>query len=64
MNGLRSEVYLEPCQIPVMELFQKIINSSYSQKGQSQIFRSSRTQLFFEVGALKSFAIFTGKHLL
>ena len=64
MNGLRSEVYLEPCQIPVMELFQKIINSSYSQKGQSQIFRSSRTQLFFEVGVLKSFAIFTGKHLL
>ena len=27
------------------------------------IFRSSRSQKFFEIGALKNFAIFTGKHL-
>ena len=26
-------------------------------------FRSSRSQMFFEIGALKNFAIFTGKHL-
>ena len=27
-------------------------------------FRSSRSQLFFKIGALKNFSIFTGKHLL
>ena len=28
-----------------------------------KIYRSSRLQLFFKIGALKNFAIFTGKHL-
>ena len=29
----------------------------------SEIFRSSRTQIFFKIGVLRNFTIFTGKHL-
>ena len=30
---------------------------------EGEILRSSRSQMFFKIGALKNFAIFTGKHL-
>ena len=39
-----------------------LINFKFSQF-QEDIFRSSRTQMFFKIGVLKSFANFRGKHL-
>ena len=38
-------------------------NHVHERKGLSQSFKSIRSQMLFKIGALKNFALFTGKHL-
>ena len=41
----------------------QILQLNKKEKGFSQVFRSSRLQMFVKIGVLKNLANFTGKHL-
>ena len=52
-----------PNVVNTRRTFCLVSNHCWSLRNQAFFFRSSRSQMFFKMGVLKNFAIFTGKHL-
>ena len=65
--GTASVTFLVPllnCQIPEVKAFHlKGKSKTLLEYRCSEIYRSSRSQMFFKIGVLKNFVMFTGKHL-